>query len=142
MTAIIPRGLLYSVLCAALLAGAPIFAQPSDRQGVAFFEKRVRPLLVKRCYKCHSRQAKKLQGGLFLDIRAGWAKGGESGPAIVPGKPEESLLIDAVRYGDLEMPPDNKLSAAEIAVLVQWVKLGAPDPRAGEAPKIETAKIE
>lgn len=99
-------------------------------EGVDFFEAKVRPLLIEKCYECHA-QGKKIKGGLRLDHRDGWAKGGDTGPAIVPGKPEESLLIEAVRYTnrDLEMPPKNRLSQAEVQVLEEWVKLGAPDPR-------------
>ena len=74
---------------------------------VEFFESRIRPLLVEHCYECHSGKAKKTKGGLRLDSRAGWTKGGESGPAIVPGKPDDSLLIRGVRYWDKDftMPP-------------------------------------
>ena len=96
----------------------------------AFFEKQVRPLLVKRCYKCHS--GVKTNGGLSLDNRAGWQQGGDNGPAIVPGKPTASLLIKAINYESPKMPPPNaggKLIAAEIAVLTEWVKQGAIDPR-------------
>jgi len=95
-----------------------------------FFETKVQPLLVERCYECHS-HAKKIKGGLTLDSRSGWEKGGAGGPAVVPGAPEKSRLIAAVRYADkdLQMPPKHRLSAAEIAVLVEWVKRGAPDPR-------------
>lgn len=95
-----------------------------------FFEKQVRPLLVKRCYKCHA--GAKAGGGLSLETAAGWKKGGESGPALVPGKPEESLLMRAIEYRDLEMPPRDQggpLSAEEIAILKKWIVLGAPDPR-------------
>ena len=97
---------------------------------LTFFEQRVRPLLIERCYKCHS-EAKKVNGGLRLDSRRGLIEGGDSGPAISAGKPEESLLIKAVRYqdADLQMPPDGKLAAAELAVLEEWVRMGAPDPR-------------
>lgn len=96
-----------------------------------FFERRVRPLLVERCYKCHS-AGEKIKGGLRLDTRDGWATGGDSGPAIQPGKPDESLLVKAVGYTDrdLKMPPKQRLPDAEIAVLKQWVAMGAPDPRA------------
>ncbi len=109
-------------------------AEPSS--GVAFFEQKVRPLLVNHCYECHSRQAKKVKGGLWLDSRRGWASGGNSGePAIRPGKPEESLLLRTVRHleAGLEMPAGKpKLSDAAIADLATWIRLGAPDPR-GEA---------
>lgn len=99
---------------------------------IAYFEQHVRPLLVKHCYECHSVESKILQGGLLLDSRAGWQKGGDSGVVIVPGKPDESLLVRAVRYDKNEfvhMPPQGKLSDGEIAVFTEWVKLGAPDPR-------------
>ena len=102
----------------------------------AFFEKEVRPLLVKHCYKCHN--GLKSNGGLALDTRVGWQKGGESGPAIVAGKPDESLLIRAVKHSSLKMPPEGegeKLSEAEIAVLSRWIESGAHDPR------VETAKL-
>lgn len=112
-----------------ILSAADRDEAKEDAEGIAFFEKRVRPLLVAHCYSCHSAQAKNLQGGLWLDSRAGVLKGGESGPAIVPGKPEESLLINAVRYKDLQMPPKQKLKEAEIADLEKWIKIGAPDPR-------------
>lgn len=99
-----------------------------------FFEKKVRPLLVERCYECHSPD-KKVKAGLRLDTREGWVKGGDTGPAIVPGEPDKSLLISAVRYKDrdLQMPEKRKLPDEEIAILEQWVKMGAPDPRTGAA---------
>ncbi|MCP4511078.1 MAG: DUF1553 domain-containing protein [Fuerstiella sp.] len=96
----------------------------------SIFESQIRPLLIERCYKCHS--GEKTNGGLTLDNRSGWQKGGESGPAVVPGKPGESLLIRAVNYESLEMPPRDaggKLSNAEIDALTKWVQIGAPDPR-------------
>src|SRR4051812_728469 len=74
-----------------------------------FFEKQVRPLFIKRCYQCHSSEAKVLKGGLHLDSRSGWMQGGDSGPAVVPGAPDKSLLIEAIRYQSLEMPPRGKL---------------------------------
>src|SRR5207253_2422167 len=103
-------------------------------EGLDFFEKKVRPLLAERCLDCHSPE-KKVKGGLRLDTREGWVKGGDTGTAIVPGEPDKSLLIEAIRYGnqDLQMPPKKKLADEERAILEQWVKLGAPDPRTGEA---------
>lgn len=103
-----------------------------------FFDTRVRPILEQRCFACHSHGAGSIKGGLALDSRSGWATGGDSGPAVVPGKPDESLLIDAVRRDGLEMPPSEKLSAAEVAVLVEWVRKGAPDPRVTEVAKAKT----
>jgi hypothetical protein len=103
--------------------------QPTS-QALDFFEKKVRPLLAEHCSRCHGREGK-VKGGLRLDNRAGLLKGGESGPALVPGKPDESLLIKAVRYADpdLRMPPKGKLAAAAVADLERWVALGAPMPK-------------
>lgn len=116
-------------------AGGSLIADESEISAaqLEFFEKDVRPLLVSRCYECHS--AKDVQGGLSLDSRAGVRQGGDSGPVIVPGQPDQSRLIEAVRYEnrDLQMPPKNKLPDAEIAVLEKWIRLGAPDPRVAAA---------
>mgnify|MGYP006101585487 FL=1 len=98
---------------------------------VEFFEREVRPLLVKHCFECHSAKSKPLQGGLRLDTRAATRRGGESGAAVVPGKPDDSLLIAAVRRDGIEMPPKRKLLQREIRILERWVALGAPDPRVG-----------
>ncbi|MEZ6119143.1 MAG: PSD1 and planctomycete cytochrome C domain-containing protein [Pirellulaceae bacterium] len=106
--------------------------QEKSNGDIAFFEKHVRPLLVKRCFECHG--GTKASGGLSLASANGWQTGGESGPAIVPGKPDESLLINAINYVDMEMPPADdggKLPEHEIAILRKWVSLGAPDPRTG-----------
>lgn len=113
----------------ALLSASP--AASADSGGTTFFENEVRPLLVKHCYECHSQESGKAKGGLLLDRREGWATGGDAGPAVVPGKVAESLLITSVRYekADLQMPPKSRLSAAEVAVLERWVAMGAPDPR-------------
>ena len=116
---------------ATALAGSALRAA-DDTAGVEFFEKKIRPLLADQCYKCHSADAEKLKGGLLLDTRMATLKGGDTGPALVPGDVEKSLLIKAVRYtdADLQMPPKNKkLSAQQIADLETWVKMGAPDPR-------------
>ncbi|HVC98921.1 MAG TPA: PSD1 and planctomycete cytochrome C domain-containing protein [Pirellulales bacterium] len=95
-----------------------------------FFEKQVRPLLATRCHECHGPLRQK--GGLRLDSLAAALAGGDSGPAVVPGKPDESTLIDAVRYGQVfQMPPKGKLPDAEVAALVAWVRLGAPWPKDG-----------
>ncbi|HEX4143423.1 MAG TPA: PSD1 and planctomycete cytochrome C domain-containing protein [Pirellulales bacterium] len=103
-----------------------------------FFEKQIRPILAERCEKCHSTAKGKTHGGLALDSQLGWKTGGDSGPAILPGKVDESLLIQAIRYGDdgPQMPPEEgggKLPDAEVALLTQWVRRGAPDPRTAEA---------
>jgi hypothetical protein len=97
-----------------------------------FFESKIRPVLADNCYKCHSAGAEKIKGSLLLDTRDGVLKGGSTGPAVVPGNLDKSLLITAVRYKDkdLQMPPsDKKLPDNVIADLEQWVRMGAPDPR-------------
>lgn len=98
-----------------------------------FFENRIRPVLIEHCYECHSQEAGEAKGGLRLDLRETVLRGGDSGPAIVPGQPAESLLLKAVRYEDLQMPPSGKLADQVIADLAQWVQMGAPDPRQGES---------
>jgi len=122
-----------------LLAGlAPVIVLAGDLTPAQteFFENKIRPVLADNCYKCHSVNSEKLKGGLLLDSRDGVLKGGDTGPAIVPGNPDKSLLIKAVRYTDpdLEMPPKGKkLSSQQIADLEAWVKMGAPDPRVATA---------
>ncbi|MEO6785416.1 MAG: DUF1553 domain-containing protein [Chthoniobacteraceae bacterium] len=122
----------------ALVSAVSLRADPGDTE---FFEKKIRPLIEQRCIECHS-TAKKVKGGLRLDSRDGWQTGGDTGPALVPGKPDDSLLITAVRYRDkdLQMPPKKKLSADEIATLEQWVKMGAPDPRSGAVAGVKKQK--
>ena len=132
-----PRGWLVLPWVVALLAAWRGAAGDEAAPGIEFFESRVRPVLVAHCYRCHSAEAEDLKGGLRLDIRAGWQQGGESGePAIVPGKPDESLLIRAVRHeqGVSAMPPDEgRLPGPAVRDLVEWVRMGAPDPREGAA---------
>jgi hypothetical protein len=93
------------------------------------FEKYIRPLFVRHCYECHSGASNEIKGGLRLDFREAVLKGGESGPALVPASPEESLLLSAVKHEGLEMPPGRNLSAAEITALEDWIATGAFDPR-------------
>ena len=116
-----------------LLAGGWLRAaeRAPSPAGLELFEKKVQPILTETCYKCHSHDADKIKGGLLLDSQEAALKGGDSGPALVPGKPEESLLIKAIRYTDpdLQMPPKGKkLSHEQIDVLTEWVRLGAPRP--------------
>ena len=98
--------------------------------GIEYFEKKVRPVLVQFCYECHSTSAKKSQGGLVLDSREGLLRGGARGPSIVPGSPEQSKMLDAIRFAkpDLQMPPKGKLPEKVIADLSEWIKIGAPWP--------------
>jgi hypothetical protein len=116
-------------LLAALWAPPAARATEDDPTGVAFFERKIRPMLVKECYACHSARSKTLKGGLRVDTSEGLRKGGDSGPAIVAGKPEESLLLDALRHEGIEMPPTGKLPDSVIGDFERWVKIGAPDPR-------------
>ena len=127
-----PTRFMASLLTVALLS-TPVMADA----GAEFFEKKIRPIFVAQCNSCHSATAKKLRGKFSLDSRADLMRGGEGGIAVVPGDPDKSRLIEAVRYGnvDFQMPPREKLSAADIADLVAWVKMGAPWPGA-EGPAV------
>ena len=106
----------------------------ADTKKIAFFEKKIRPILVENCYECHSEKAKKVKANLFLDTRAGWMQGGDSGTVIVPKKLGQSLLFKAISYenNDLRMPPDGKLSKEAIKNLQKWILEGAIDPRENE----------
>jgi len=108
-------------------------AENPTSEEIDFFESKIRPLLAKRCYSCHSSQAA-LMGGLRLDTKEGWMTGGSHGAVIVPGQPAKSRLIKAIKYKDpdLAMPPQGTLPIEEIALLEQWVGLGAPDPRTSQ----------
>ena len=132
------RIFLFFLFC---LITLPVASATADDDGLEFFEKRIRPLLVEHCFQCHAQNAKKLGGGLLLDSREGMQKGGDSGIVVVPGKPDESLLIKAVRYTDdsVQMPPKGKLPAPAIADLEEWVRKGAPDPRNKPLPSAEKA---
>ncbi len=107
--------------------------QEADPAKLEFFEKKIRPVLAQHCYRCHSQEARPLQANLLLDTREGTRRGGDSGPAVVPGKPEESSLIGALRFETFEMPPEGKLPAAVIADFEKWIADGAVDPRDGKA---------
>jgi len=103
--------------------------------GGEFFEQKIRPVLVDRCYQCHSLQSEKVKGDLLLDSKAGVLKGGKDGPVLVAGEPEKSRLIEALRWTnkDLKMPPKHRLADEQLADFVAWVKMGAPDLRTGPA---------
>src|SRR5690606_9176939 len=101
-------------------------------EGIEYFEKHIRPVLVERCYACHSDALPQPMGALRLDTRAGLREGGNAGPAIVPGEPGRSLLLHALSYeDDLKMPPGGKLPEEQVARFAEWVRMGAPDPREG-----------
>ena len=118
-----------SPACAQLQHPTELSREELSPSELDFFEKKVRPLLIERCYECHS--AEEVSGGLRLDSKVGVAAGGDSGAVLVAGKPDESRLMQAVRYADreLQMPPSGKLSEAEIEVLSRWIEMGVPDPR-------------
>lgn len=105
---------------------------PLDKQGLRFFESKIRPVLVKHCYECHSNQSGASEGRFRLDFRQTIRRGGDRGAAVVPGSPDKSLLLTAVMHSDpdLKMPPrKQKLPDSVIADLRRWVAMGAPDPR-------------
>jgi hypothetical protein len=106
-------------------------AGANDAAKLEFFEAKIRPVLIEHCYKCHAADAKNVRGGLLLDSKAGALDGGESGAAVVPGAPEESLLLSALKHESYEMPPDRKLPDAIVADFEQWIRDGAVDPRIG-----------
>ena len=118
------------VTLSCLAASHPATAKTPDAAEIEFYEQSIRPVLVRHCYKCHSNQSKKPKGGLRLDNRKSLLRGGDNGPAVVPGKIDESLLLTALRYSDedLQMPPKGKLPLKVIADFERWVKLGAPVP--------------
>src|ERR1700689_5511408 len=114
---------LLPALAALALLLVPGFAGADD-SGVEFFEKKIRPVLVEQCYRCHSEQANKRKAGLTLDTKLGVGKGGAKGPIVVPGKPGESVLIKALRHtGELKMPEDGKRSDAVIADFEAWIPM-------------------
>ena len=131
----VARSTLLAAMTGLLLATAARGESPADSgtdaDGLNFFEKKIRPVLVEHCFKCHASEAKALEGSLSVESREGLRKGGDQGPAIVPGDLDQSLLIRAIRYTDtdLQMPPDKALPAEVVADFETWVKRGAPDPR-------------
>jgi cytochrome c553 len=127
--------MLLFLFCTPLLCAA----EGDSAAGLQLFREQIEPALAKHCYRCHSAGATPLEGGLRLDHREGARRGGDSGPAVVPGKPADSLLVQALQHEGLEMPPKQaKLPAATIAQFVRWIELGAPDPRDAAAEVAET----
>ena len=119
------------LLTSFLLCARPVLSADESKgrpEQLEFVRSKVLPLLESRCFGCH-RDQKEHKGGLFLGNRAGALKGGDSGPAIVPGKPDESLVVEAIRYESFEMPPRSRMPQAEVDILVKWIKDGAVWPR-------------
>ena len=112
----------------------PTINEKATPEQLAFFEKKIRPVLVSQCYSCHSEEAKKDKGSLLLDTRDGIRKGGDNGPALIPGDPRRSLLLKAMAHTDakLKMPPKTKLSEEVVADFEKWITNGAADPRDGK----------
>jgi hypothetical protein len=134
----------YTALLLASLASRAFSADTNDQ--LAFFESKIRPVLAQNCFECHSAQAqqnKKLKAGLLLDSKAGVLHGGETGPALVAGKPAESLLMKVLRHEikGAEMPPKGALPAGVIADFAKWIEMGAADPRSGAAPVVEHKRV-
>lgn len=125
--------------CASIALLSSTACRADDAEKREFFENKIRPMLVQYCFECHS--GEEIEAGLSLESKQAWELGGDNGAAIIPGKPDESLLIDAVRYTENlapAMPPDSKLSDEQIALFEKWVEDGAIDPRtadAGHAPQ-------
>lgn len=136
------------VLAISIVAGffsfSSVSAREPDAEGIRFFEQKIRPVLVEHCYECHSANSKTLRGNLRLDTKSGMLSGGDSGPSVVPGDPEESLLLATIRYtGDnYDMPPKGKLPDSLIADFEKWIQMGAPDPRDGENAPVVTNGID
>jgi len=101
----------------------------ADQKGKEFFERRIRPVLIRECYGCHSAAAAEIKGELRVDSRAALRAGGETGPAVVPGRGDKSLLISALEHRALKMPPEKKLARSVIADFRKWIEQGAADPR-------------
>ncbi len=130
------------LLFAAPSAIAEERAAPTKEQ-LDFFETKIRPVLVEHCYKCHAAEAKIIKGGLRLDSRDGLLKGGDTGPSVMPGQAEKSLLLKALKYDGLEMPPKGKLAESVIKDFETWITMGAPDPRnSGDVAKARTIDLE
>ena len=123
------------------IATPPSIAMEPNLAGIDFFETKIRPVLIEHCYECHSSSSKSLKGGLQLDHRDGLLKGGDSGPAIVVEKPEESPLLKALKYDGVEMPPKGRLAASIVSDFEQWIQMGSPDPRERPATAI-TSKFD
>ena len=142
-----PRSLRRQLAPLILLAAASrcLAASPEgDAKAVEFFENKIRPVLVEKCYDCHSVKEGKSKGGLLLDTRESARQGGDSGPAVVPGDQVASLLHKAISYADqkLQMPPKEQLPAEVVADFATWIAAGATDPRDGKPVVVSTIDIE
>ena len=105
-----------------------LFSEDLNPRDLKFFETKIRPVLIKNCYSCHSAKAGKTKGELALDTREGIRAGGESGHGVVPGDLQASLILDAIKYESFEMPPKKRLPLSVVRDFERWIKMGAPDP--------------
>jgi cytochrome c553 len=137
MKCLLRLGFLGGVLLAGWMTARPALAAEAAAtpEQLAFFEKNIRPVLVAECYSCHATTAKKIRGGLTLDTRDGLRKGGDTGPALVPGDAKKSLLLQTIRHSHdkLKMPPKKKLAENVLRDFEKWIAMGAPDPRSSAA---------
>lgn len=117
-------------------------AGDDSKAKVDFFEAKIRPVLIKHCYECHAEDSEELGGNLLLDSADGWKIGGDSGAAVTPFKIEDSLLISAIEYDLMEMPPSGRLPENVIADFKTWIQQGAIDPRIGEVVKRKSKGID
>ena len=122
-----------------LTTGVAHSSEAETAEGLAFFESKIRPVLIRECYGCHSEQTGNARGGLTLDTQQRLLIGGTTGPGIVPGNLAESGLWRAITYQDIEMPPQGRLSDAIIADFRAWIEMGAPDPRVNQLTPIQAS---
>lgn len=142
---LIPQFAVASMLAAGFMIVVPFPSRARADDGVEFFERRVRPILVQHCYECHSMDSDELGGGLALDSQPAMIRGGDSGPSIDSEDWRDSSLLSAIEYREYEMPPDEKLLPEDIQAIRQWLRMGAPDPRkeeAGTEMEVESEPIE
>ncbi len=130
------------IFCAVTFCAVTVHAEPLTPDELKFFETNIRPVLVKECYGCHSNNAGNVRGGLRLDTKELTHIGGSSGPAIVPGDLDESLLYNAIIHQDFVMPPKRKLPDNVIENFRKWIEMGAPDPRETDVAEIQTSITE
>lgn len=130
---------LFSVFLASVAVIDRAVGDELSPEELTFFESKIRPVLIKECYGCHSKQSGNARGGLTLDTKERMEIGGTTGPAIAPGSIEDSLLFNAIAYQDFEMPPSGKLSDEVIADFRRWIEMGAPDPRSNPVETVQSS---
>lgn len=124
------------------IAPSAAAAASDDADAIAFFEKKIRPVLVQHCYKCHSAESRPLKGNLLLDHASGVLRGGDTGPSVIAGKPADSLLLKALKYDSFEMPPEGRLPDEVIRDFEKWIADGAVDPRTSASAMPVSATID